>query len=489
MIPVVVFVCGGAVMALELAGSRVLAPYAGTSLAAWTGLIGVILASLSVGYWRGGRIADRRPSPGTLAFVVFAAGVCVGLTAWLRDAVLAWLQPRLADPGALSVCASLLLLAPANLFLGMVTPCAVRLGTRDVARAGTTAGRVYALSSAGSIAGTFLTGFVLLPRLGTAAVLLAIAAALTACSIAVSASRWGWGRAAAVCALAACARLLPFGLPDDLLADVDTAYNRVWIRRGVDGGTGRSILILSTDPWGEQSAVFLDGDDLVFECMRFFRLAAHFSPGFTRTLMIGGAGYAYAGDYLRRFPDATLDVVEIDPGLTRLSRRYFGLEDDPRLVIRHEDGRTFLNRTAERYDVIILDAFRDGVSPPHHLVTAEAARRMREVLADGGVVIANVIGAIDGRDGRFTRALLATMREVFPAVDLFPVDDPTDPREVQNIILIARKSEAPGPDVSRDPELAGYLAHRWTEPVAADLPVLTDDRAPVEYYLSGVRPE
>ena len=482
-----VFVCGAAVMVFELTGSRVLAPYAGTSLYVWTNLVGVILASLSVGYWWGGRIADRRPDARLLSLLVFMAAVCVGLTALLKDKLLSSLQAWVSGHGTLSLCASLVLFAPANVFLGMVSPHAARLKIRDLGSSGSVVGRLYALSALGSITGTFLAGFVLIPAFGSGRLLLLTSAALGLLSLAVFGGRLAKARVGMLFHLLAVGRFMRGDGLRDVMLDIDTPYNRVWIYRDTDEETGRPILALSTDPYGQESAMYLDGEDLVFDYMKFFRLAEQFAPGFRRTLMIGGAAYAYPKYFLRRYPDARIDVVEIDPMLTEISRKYFNLRDNPRLTVLHEDGRTFLNRSGNKYDMIIIDAFRDANCLPYQLTTVEAVRRMSDMLTEGGVVLANIIGAVDGVNGRFTRAEYATYAELFPRVMLFPVGDPENAREVQNIILAALKSNREPAPESADAEMNRYLSHLWKNVVAADVPVLTDDRAPVEYYLGRVR--
>jgi len=480
-----VFVCGAAVMSFELAGSRVLAPYAGTSLRVWTNLLGVILASLSAGYWAGGRLADRRPDPRLLSSLILAAGACVGLTALLRDRLPSALQARIEGPGALSLLASLALFAPANVLLGAVSPFAARLRIRDPGSSGATVGALYALSALGSIAGTFLAGFVLIPLWGSGRLLFALAAGLALLSLLFRGGRRAQARSAVLLLLFASGGLAPGAAGDGLLLDLDTPYNRIRVCEETDEETGRPVRVLSTDPYGQESAVFLDGDGLVFDYHTFFRLGEHLVPGFRRVALIGGGAYAYPNWFIRRYPGARIDVAEIDPALTAVARRFFGLRDHPRLSILHEDGRLFLNRRGERYDLIIVDAFRDASCVPHHLTTVEAVRRMRARLADGGAVLVNIIGSVEGPHGRFTRAEYATYRAVFPRVDLFPVGLPGDGERVQNIVLAA--SSTPRPSVSGEAELDRILEHRWRGGVASDVPVLTDDRAPVEYYLDGVR--
>jgi spermidine synthase len=198
--------------------------------------------------------------------------------------------------------------------------------------------------------------------------------------------------------------------------------------------------------------------------------------------MLGGCAYSYPKDFLKRFPNAHMDVVEIDPVMTELAKKYFRLKEDARLTTYHEDARRFLNRSDKTYDVIYGDAFNSISSVPFQLTTKEAIQREYDLLNDGGVVLANLISSIDGTSGKFLRAEYATYRSIFPQVYLFPVAFPENGARVQNILLVAIKSDVSPLFESKDSELAEYLKHRWQKEVKNDLPILTDDYAPVDYY-------
>jgi spermidine synthase len=198
--------------------------------------------------------------------------------------------------------------------------------------------------------------------------------------------------------------------------------------------------------------------------------------------MIGGGGYSYPKHYLKKFSDARIDVVEIDPKITDVAMKYFNLEKDPRLTVYHEDGRTFLNKTKNKYDVICIDVFW-WFAPPFHLATKEAAQRMRDLLADDGVVLINIVSAAQGKKGKFLRAEYATFKEVFAQVYLFPVQNSKNSLVMQNIMLVALKSEKRPLFKNNDKELNEYLMHIWDKELESDVPVLTDDYAPVENYV------
>ena len=202
-----------------------------------------------------------------------------------------------------------------------------------------------------------------------------------------------------------------------------------------------------------------------------------------RVLMLGGGGYSLPKYALRHYPHMEMDVVEIDPQVTMLARTFFGLQDDHRLSIIHEDARAFLNRSNKTYDVIMGDTFNSDYSIPFHLTTVETARKLYERLAADGVVLMNILASIEGDRGRFLRAEHVTFKAVFPQVYLFPVAYPTNGMSWQNVMLVALKSSAPARLTSSNPELDELLRHRWQGPVADDVPPLTDDYAPVDRYI------
>lgn len=488
MLELVVFVCGAVVMILEMVGSRVLAPYLGTSIVVWTGLIGVILGCLSLGYWWGGRLADRNASYRTLSVVILLAAVCIASVSISKSMVLDLLQSAGESVHLGSTLATLILFAPPSVLLGMVTPYSVKLKMTDLGKTGRTVGNLYALSTLGSILGTFLAGFVLIAFFGSTRILTFLALLLVATSFLAYRRLYVIQGAIGVLVLVA---FLAMGSYEDHLArngfhDLDTGYSRILITPGVDGETGRAMRIMVTNPKGIQSAMYLDEPlDLALHYTRFYKLALHFKPGATRMLMLGGGGYSVPRHMLSRHPNLRMEVVELDPGVTDLARRLFALDDDPRLAIRHEDARTFLNRDHAHYDVILVDAFNSHYSIPFHLTTLEAVKRLYGMLPHDGAVMMNLLSSIEGKGGRFLRALHATFRQVFPQVYLLPVANPADGNEWQNIMLVALRSEAVPNFHNADKELDGYLSRIWTKPIPRDVPILTDDHAPTDRYVLG----
>lgn len=488
MLEVVVFGCGAAVMVLELVGARILAPFCGTSLVVWTGLIGLVMASLALGYWLGGKLADRRPEARVLSGLIALAAVLVAATAVTKIPLLEFLASRETGPRLMVLGATLALFAPAAALLGMVSPFAVRLAVRDAASAGATSGRLYALSTAGSIVGTFAAGFYLIAALGTTAILLAVAAFLLLLSLLA----WRGGIKAKIAAGAVIV-LCGLGLwaNDASLAaagveDIDTAYGRLLVYQGIAPESGRPIRLMTTGPSRCQSAVYLDApDELALPYTRFFALALTMVEQPRRVLVLGGGGYSFPRHVLSAFPQAAVTVVELDPGVTAIARKHFGLADDPRLTIAHEDARAFVNRDSGPYDLIYLDVFGTDYLPPFHVVTREAARRLSALLAPGGVVVVNAIGAPAGPGGRFLRSLAATFAGVFAETAVYALAGPGREGDEQNVMLTARQEPGPAP-VPANAEARAFLAGRIDDPAGTDAVPLTDDHAPVEWLGLGL---
>ncbi len=487
ILEIVVFICGAVVMVFELVGSRVIGPYVGTSTYAWTSLIGVILASLSIGYYAGGYLADRKPSVEPLGLIILFSALAIAFSALTKDIFSSVVSNFQIVLEAKSLIISLALFAPASFLLGMVSPYAVRLRMSDIAKAGRTAGNLYAISTAGSIFGTFFAGFYVIPNLGSTNSLIILSFTLL-----FTATLLLWGRKMGKPITAAVFLLITFaGLTyavsaikqEILTADIDTEYNRIWVFNSIDFLTWKPILVLATDPYGTQAAIFTDDtDDLVFDYTKFYRLFSHFMPNPANVLMIGGGAYTYPRDFIKNYPNAKMDVVEIDPGVTEIARKYFGLKDEKNLAIYHQDARIYLNENKKKYDVIFGDAFNSASAIPFHLATKEAVRKEYDALNDGGLVMVNIVSSIEGEKGKFVRAEYATYKEVFPQVFLFAVQNPDDAYKNQNIMLVALKSEKISEWESPNKEVNKLLSKVWKKPIADDMPVLTDDFAPVEYY-------
>lgn len=509
MLDAIMFLTGAMVMVLEMVGARLLAPHLGTSVVVWTSLIGVVLASLSVGYWLGGRLADRTLSRRTLSRILAGGAFSVLVVALAHGRVGAWVAEGVDSLYVAAVVAAVVLFAVPGALCGMVSPYVVRLALSDVSTSGAVVGRLYAVSTAGSILGTFLGGMVLISWFGGTLILHGVAACLVGASLLAH-------PAAPLARLALLAGVGGLAWASHAYAAyaerhygvrvTETPYNHIRVYDASQGG--RPLRLLATDPGRYQSAAYLD--DMAEPALwytRFYALGPVLAPGARRVLMLGGGGYSVPKWLLsgRAGLDAAnlrVDVVELDPGMTRVARRYFGLGDDARLRVFHEDARAFLNRRARqvatgpdredagRYDLIFADVFNSYYSVPFHVGTVEAVGRMRALLADGGVVVMNIIAAAGGDDGRLFQAIRAAFAASFADVRAYAVTTAHSRDHVQNLMLVARPvAGLPDPPVaSLSPQVREMLARRLELPDAAHggVPPLTDEYAPVERYALGL---
>jgi spermidine synthase len=198
--------------------------------------------------------------------------------------------------------------------------------------------------------------------------------------------------------------------------------------------------------------------------------------------MLGGGAYSYPKNFIETNKTGFMDVVEIDPGLTDLARKYFALKENPRLGLINEDARVYLNKSDKKYDVIFVDVFTATLSIPFHVITKETIEKEFRLLNDDGAVLINVISAIEGNKSKYFRAFLATYRKVFPHVYVFPINVPENGNIVQNIMVVALKTPTAIPFISSNAEIQSYLSHLWTKEIPQDTGIFTDDFAPVEKY-------
>lgn len=477
------FLSGAAVMVFEITGSRVLAPYLGTSLFVWTTLIGVIMASLSLGYWWGGRLADREPSYARLGAILVIAGGLALFTAVAQQSVLSGLQQIQLELRLTALAATLVLFAPASVLLGMVTPYVARLKLQSIETAGAHVGRLYAISTAGSIVGTFAAGYFLMAYLGTSRILYLVAISLIVLSLIVSA-QWRIVERSALIVFAVLAGLLGeyerVARAEAGLLDLDTSYQRVFVIDTTDKETGRPVRILRSEDENTQSAIFLDSAEPVGDYLRCFTKvfdSAGLNNGETASqmLMIGAAGYAYPRYLLQQIPGMHMDVVEIDPAMTEIATQFFQLQPTKRMQLFHEDGRTFVNRSGSLYDIAFIDAFQTRV-PPFQLLTVEFVQRIADRLRDRGSIALNLIATPGDRHNGLAAAIASTYRKVLPHVSMMQVDGSRPLDERQNLVLWASKAPIPAPSDSTARKGPCAILD------AADLQglVLTDDFAPVE---------
>ena len=501
---VAVFVSGAVVMSLELLGSRLLAPVFGNSIFVWGSLIGVVLSALSAGYYLGGKLADLRPSFQILSTLIFAAGVLVLALPAIAPPVFSFVISLNIVEQYSPLLATTLLLAPPSVLLGTVSPYAIRLVAESVESLGKASGNLYALSTLGSIVGTFVTVFVLIPVFGVNKIIFGMGALLLVIAFLGLSLRL---KAVVLMILI----VLPFAAPymvsrqltvatytlalGDTIYETDTPYHHLVVVDYYDPTSQSTIRVLIMDDNLHSAMDLQNPNRTVFAYTDYFNLGFLLNPKIARVLFIGGGGFTGPKQFLRDYPNVTVDVVEVDPEVISVAEEYFAVNaSNPRLHIYNNDGRIFLQGTRQRYDLIVLDAYSRSYVP-FHLMTLEFFKLVSSHLTRNGIVTSNLISGIETDNDQLLTAEVNTMHAVFPNVYAFPVEGTsyTDP---QNVEILATNSTqyltqanfeqlTASSKIVKIPEMSDYVSNYFTVP-PNNSPILTDDYAPVENLISPI---
>jgi spermidine synthase len=474
-----VFSTSAAVLVLEILAGRLLAPYVGVTLETFTGIIGTVLAGISIGAWWGGRLADQI-DPHRLLGPVIAAG---GVLALAAPPLVHWIGPslRAAGPGEIVLLTVVAFFLPAAA-LSAVTPIVVKIRLRNLDETGAVVGTFSAIGTAGAIFGTFITGFVLIAALPSRIVVAVVGALLIAAGAALWVRRGQLGVLAVVLVPAAIAGGLLYGV--DGPCDTETTYYCAFVTVDETRESGR-VLWLDT-----LRHSYVDLDDPTFLGFRYARdladIAATLPAGPIDVLSIGGGGFTLPRYLTEARPGSTNTVLELDGSLVDVVEDQLGLDrNDPSLTVRVGDARVLLAREPARaYDLVIGDAF-GGLSVPWHLTTEEFVTDIRERLRPGGIYVLNMI---DYPPLDFARAEVATIATVFPHVTVIaPAEYLTGARGGNFVIagadrpfdteaLTAAVAARDGGEVA----ISGDDVDEWVDGAR----VLTDDYAPVDQLIS-----
>jgi spermidine synthase len=491
------FVTGAVVMALEILGSRLLAPVFGNSLFVWGALIGVILAAMSSGYAFGGWISDRRPADRALAGLLLLSGTWTFLLAWAGQPVMVKVAGLVEDPRWGPCLAASVLLAPPAFGLSGVLPALLRLAVVDMGYLGRHTGRVIAVSTIGSLVGTWGTAFFLLSWVGTRALVAWLGWIQAGLGL-----LWLWrGSGSAVKPIAALGALTlglgwfahhPIEMFSTPVYQEDSPYQQVRVR---DDDLFRYLVLDRTFHavmWkADPQALFLPYSQL-------FVGALAYTPDPKRGLILGHGGGSLAKWLAMVWPELELDIVEFDPAVVRMAETYFGYHPRGNHFIYVKDARAFLRATNRTYDVIWVDVFARHLIP-FHLTTAEFFSELRAHLDPSGVLAVNLASSGDDSDRLRAHAVVQTMRTSFPAIESFSVKGPWRTPQVRaaNLIFFAgwpieRTSmdetiRAIGQLVANQrlpPEILALLSTRRDSPWPPGM-TLTDDYAPYDLLVGS----
>jgi spermidine synthase len=498
LLNVIVFISGAVLMGLEIVGSRVLAPHFGSSIFVWGSLISVVMAALSVGYYWGGWLSAREPSYGKLLTLLVIPGILIFLLPFLYPTVNEWIASVDFGNRLNPLIASSIYFLPPGIFLGTISPYVVRLAATKLSTVGSTAGTLYAISTCGSIFGTLLTAFYLIPLIGVKNIIHSLGITLVCLSLLVV----PLVRLRAVALRRAVAALSIVGSiagswPSTawarlkMLLEKDSFYHRIRVEEDDDA---RYMYFDRT----LQSAMNLkDPTALRLVYSRYTSLGFAFRPDAKRMLIIGLGGGSIPKKLQKEFPSLEIDVAEIDPEVVQIAKSHFNVRENKNLRIYTQDGRLFLTRAQNQYDIILLDAYYADAMP-FHLATREFFELAQRKLSPNGIVVANLISAVTGRSGRIARAFVKTERLIFPQTYLFAARraENVSIDTIQNVIIVATKDKQ-RLDVKEIVKRANALDKGlFPNPIQdigvsyydgplndQDVPVLTDDYAPTDNLL------
>lgn len=479
-IEVVVFIVGAASLGTEIAVARLIAPFYGASNLVWANTIAVVLVALALGYWIGGRLADRWQSMDALAALITVAAVLLGVVPFAAQPFLR-LSGRAFSSLSIGIFAGslvslLALVALPLLLVGAVTPWALRLELADLADTGRTAGRLSAIGTAGALVGTFSASLVLIPYAGARQTFLVFAL-----SLAVVAAPALPRRAVIVSAGLVVALILPQGLIKPATSGTRVIYEtetRYQYAQVVERNDGTRYLELNEGQ--AEHSVYRPGSVLTggyWDSMLTLPFAA-LGHAPHSIAVLGNAAGTVDRAYARYHPDTSIDAVEIDPALTRIGLQWFGMRRRPQLHLITADARPFLRTTAKRYDTIIVDAYRQPYIP-FYLTTTEFFALVRQHLNPGGMVLVNV-GQPPGQHA-LEQVMAASMRSAFPTVARDRVTD-------TNTMLLGSVGPITA-DLMRTPEIPPGLSAQVAEEASSlEAPlaggqVYTDDQAPIEQLI------
>ncbi|MFQ6102285.1 MAG: spermidine synthase [Anaerolineae bacterium] len=481
---------GGLVsLAVELAASSLLRPHFGTANLVWAAIIGLILFYLTAGYFLGGRWADHSPHAATLYQIAAWAAFLIGLVPFAAYPVLSLATPAFDHFDAWLLVGSfatvlILFSAPVTL-LGCISPFVIRLVVEDVASAGQAAGRVYAISTAGSFLGAFLPDLLLVPTIGTrntfillSLLLLTIALVGLARSFPRRLLLYLW-MPAVIILLSLLLRGQPVKAAENAIYETESAYNYIQV---VEEEGCRHLLL--NEGQGTHS-IYCPHQLRTSGPWDYFLVAPYFNPPpytpdrVKSVALIGLAAGTMARQYTAVYGPLPIDGVEIDPEIVRVGREYFAM-GEPNLDIVVADGRYYLAHSDRRYTVVGVDAYRLPYIPPH-LTTVEFFRQVHDHLTADGVVAINV-GRAAG-DYRLVEAMLATLLQVFPSAHVIEV-----PNSFNAVVVATVQPSEPGNLLLNLPNLEGneFLYPTALNAVANLHPtelgtvIFTDDRTAIE---------
>jgi spermidine synthase len=498
---IITFTASFCSLVIEMVAGRILAPFVGVSIYTWTSIIGVILAGISVGAFIGGQLVDRFPTRKTLGWLLLLSGITALTIIPLTHAVAAYRFP-VSLMARIFIITSIIFFLP-GCVLGTISPVVVRLALKNVENAGNTIGKIYALSTLGAIIGTFVTGFFLISWMGTRTIVLVmgmiliLAALLSGSLFRKKAHIAIFIVVSAVCLFFIQTYLYTVPLSGKTYYYKESDYYTIKLSKTMSADRHTELDAMVLDNLIHSYVNLKDPTHIEYEYERIYAdvLKWKFDKDTPfKSLTIGGGGYTFPRYMEVIYPQAKIDVVEIDPHVTKVVYDHLGLPRDSRIVTYNTDGRWFVMNCTEKYDLIFTDAYND-ISIPYHLTTKEFLQQIKDRMNPDAILMSNIIDNF--QKGLFLPSYIKTLREVFGQKNVYLISVTPNFRKVQisTFIVIAGNGSF---DISGfQAFLAETLGKRATSAVVPDelmdefinrkdAIVIRDDHAPIDNLVAPV---
>ena len=479
---ITVFLSGALTMMLELIAARVLSPYVGSSNLIWTTIIGIMLTSMSIGYWFGGKMADKNKENDIkiLSNYLLVSAIATSIIPILEVIFIDVLSQLSSNLIVVAIICATVTFGIPSFLLATVSPIAVKIKNNSMDHIGATSGKISSLSTIGSIFGTFFAGFILIPNLGVRNIILGCSTLLWILSVYLFNKKDKKYYMLMIVELIVIIALNLLGgylfqiKNPEITKDVDSEYSRIWVTNLNVGETNYKTLQVDT---GLESYINQETGEMGATYLYYYDLFEYYDKEANDALMIGGAAYTYPMHYLKKYENKTIDVVEIDEKMTQIAEEEFGLDkNNPNLGLITQDGRSYLNYNEKKYDTVFIDAFK-GLNAPFELTTYEAMQKVYDSLDENGTVITNIISAIEGKDADFIKYEYSTYKAVFDDVKVYQVNSDHLPEEKQNLILVGIKGNG-NINTDKEEEYNELLSNEIKD-FTSDKQVVTDDYAPI----------
>lgn len=500
---IIMFIASFCSLVIEMVAGRILAPFVGVSIYTWTSIIGVILAGISIGAYIGGKLVDRWPSKKTLGILLLLSGITALMVIPLTDLVAAYKFP-FSLMWRIFTVTTIIFFIP-GCIIGTISPVVVRLTLKDVEGAGNVVGKIYAVSTLGAIIGTFATGFLLISLMGTRSIIMTMGALLIV-TAGVSGALYKAKKARAIFVIVVLVALsigYSFAYKPPLAQGYyfykESDYYTIKLSKTYSSDGAKDLHALILDNLIHSYVCLEDPNHIEYEYERIYAevMKWRFPPGSAfKTLTIGGGGYTFPRHMEASYPQAHIDVVEIDPMVTKVVYDHLGLPKTTKITTYNTDGRWYVMHCAEKYDVIFTDAYND-LSIPYHLTTKEFVAQLRSIMTPDAILMSNIIDNF--QKGSFLPSYIKTLREVFGDRNVYLISVSPDFQNLRISTFIVMASVRPLDMAAFDSWLKSHYrteAKSASAIVSDDLVnkmltdrysmVITDNYAPVDNLVAPV---